>query len=309
MRNFSDFIQRHELLDFPLNGAKFTWSNNQTRLVMSRIDPVLSREWKERFPIISQKALPRIESDHNPIILELSSFSRGSCPFRFDLDLLEIPRFAKNVKQWWDEIEIRGWKGYILCQKLKGLKSKIKEWQKTFDDESRQRRDTILATLASLELKEEEGPLLEEDKMLHLNLLDENDTILRREEICWRQISRVLWLQAGDMNSKFFHLTVNSRRRTNLINCLKHGDLVVEDPNLIKSLIVDFYSGLYSRTVEWRPKMEGIQFNRISVAQKANLDREFSEEEVEQAIFSMAGDKAPRPDGYPMGFFSTSGKS
>ncbi|XP_077210531.1 uncharacterized protein LOC143846006 [Tasmannia lanceolata] len=141
MRNFSAIIQDNELIDLPLNGARFTWSNNQDRLVMSRIDRVLvTREWEECFPLISQKAFPRTVSDHNAVVLEIYTFSGGARPFRFDLDLLEITGFEDKIKQWWEDIEVGGWKGYILCQKLKGLKIKIREWQKTADEETNQGR-------------------------------------------------------------------------------------------------------------------------------------------------------------------------
>lgn len=41
MTRFSDFINANKLLDLPLMGRRFTWSNNQERVVMSRINRFL----------------------------------------------------------------------------------------------------------------------------------------------------------------------------------------------------------------------------------------------------------------------------
>lgn len=38
MRLFDEFINEHELVDPPLQGAKFTWTNNQVKAAMSRLD-------------------------------------------------------------------------------------------------------------------------------------------------------------------------------------------------------------------------------------------------------------------------------
>ncbi|XP_077221629.1 uncharacterized protein LOC143855396 [Tasmannia lanceolata] len=82
MRKLSDFILEHELVELPLEGARYTWTNNQDRLVLRRLDRVLiSMEWEEHFQLISQRALPRPIYDHNPILIEMSEFSGGPQPF------------------------------------------------------------------------------------------------------------------------------------------------------------------------------------------------------------------------------------
>jgi hypothetical protein len=50
MEEFSDFIFMQNLVDLPLEGGQFIWSNNQEDQIWSRIDRFLvSPEWEERF--------------------------------------------------------------------------------------------------------------------------------------------------------------------------------------------------------------------------------------------------------------------
>lgn len=70
MEKFFDFINATELVDLPLTGSKYTWSNNQERVAMTRIDRFLiSTEWEEHFAGVIQTALPRGLSNHRPIKL------------------------------------------------------------------------------------------------------------------------------------------------------------------------------------------------------------------------------------------------
>jgi hypothetical protein len=58
MEELSEFIHGQSLVDISLQGGQFTWSNNQ---VWSKIDRfLLSPEWEEHFPDVSQSHLPRL---------------------------------------------------------------------------------------------------------------------------------------------------------------------------------------------------------------------------------------------------------
>ena len=85
MLDFSDFISEHNLIDFPLEGGTFTWSNSRAVALRSRLDKfLLSSDLEEHFPNIRKKRLHRLLSNHFPVLLEGGNFHRGSRPFRFE---------------------------------------------------------------------------------------------------------------------------------------------------------------------------------------------------------------------------------
>ena len=72
------------LRDFPLAGGPFTWMGGLNSQVASRLDRFLILDqWEDHFFAITQFALPRLVSDHSPIVLEAGGFSSGKKPLLF----------------------------------------------------------------------------------------------------------------------------------------------------------------------------------------------------------------------------------
>ena len=98
MEKFSEFIEDLKLIDLPLEGGSYTWSSGTDQSSMSRIERVLvSHEWKQHFPNVFQRILPRIFSDHFPILLEAGGMARGKSPFRFENMWLKMDGFVDRV--------------------------------------------------------------------------------------------------------------------------------------------------------------------------------------------------------------------
>lgn len=69
MKDLLDFGNRMELLDLPMLGRKFTWTNFQDHAVHSRLDRFLiSQQWLSKFRVL-QWGIHRPISDHCPIVL------------------------------------------------------------------------------------------------------------------------------------------------------------------------------------------------------------------------------------------------
>jgi endonuclease/exonuclease/phosphatase family metal-dependent hydrolase len=82
MDEFSSFIFDQGLLDIPLVGGQYTWSNNHC---WSRIDRfLLSLVWEEKFPDVVQRRLLCLLSDHSPILLDYRERKRRGGYFKFE---------------------------------------------------------------------------------------------------------------------------------------------------------------------------------------------------------------------------------
>ena len=58
MREFSNFILEHGLIDLPLHGGSFTWSSLREVASKARLDRFLfSVDWEDRFPTVSQRRM------------------------------------------------------------------------------------------------------------------------------------------------------------------------------------------------------------------------------------------------------------
>jgi len=78
-RVFAFFMQKHQIIDPPLSNRLFTWRNATGKVRLDRF--LFTSDWDDIFPTAIQTAKPSLISDHNPIILQLSS--RMSRPFMF----------------------------------------------------------------------------------------------------------------------------------------------------------------------------------------------------------------------------------
>ena len=140
------------------------------------------------------------------------------------------------------------------------------------------------------------------------NLQRQWEERLKQEELLWRQKSRVKWLKQGERNTSFFHKSTIQHRAHNRILSLKKadGDQVYKREH-IGSELNSFFTSLLSDPIQDRTRaineiIAAIP-NLVTEEQNSLLLREFTEQEIEETIFNMASNKAPRPDSFTIEFF------
>lgn len=127
---FRDFLAESGLIDLPLVGRKFTWYKPDGS-AMSRLDKFLiSEEWLSTWSNLSQWGLKRSVLDHCAAVLKEKEINWGLKPFRVMKCWEDMEGYENFVKEAWKEIEVDGWKCYILKEKLKIIKNKLKGWNK-----------------------------------------------------------------------------------------------------------------------------------------------------------------------------------
>ena len=154
-----------------------------------------------------------------------------------------------------------------------------------------------------MDVKEGELGLSEVELGERAVLRSQIQNLLSLEEVSWRQKLRMLCIKEGDNNTKFFHEVANSRRRYNHISMLEMNGVIYEDESKKADQAVQFYKNLYKETEEWRPFVEGLEFDQIEGLEKDWLDWRFEQEKVLRVVKELEGDKAPSPNGFSLAFF------
>ncbi|XP_028061534.1 uncharacterized protein LOC114264968 [Camellia sinensis] len=176
MKELNEFIDKCEVVDLPLLDRKFTWCNSTDGEKWSRIDRVLvDPSWHEVFNLKLWR-LPRVVSDHCPLLLMEDERDWGPKPFRVLNAWLLHREFQAFVEKNWNKANVVGWAGYILCNKLKTLNIRLKKWNvEIFGN--------VINKLKSAEADLHQFDLLAEDRGLN-----ESEKVRRRDfrEKVWR---------------------------------------------------------------------------------------------------------------------------
>ncbi|RVX20674.1 hypothetical protein CK203_002428 [Vitis vinifera] len=97
----------------------------------------------------------------------------------------------------------------------------------------------------------------------------------------------------------------NAHRRRNFLEKLKVNGVLLVGKSGIEEGVAGAFQLMLSEMGEWRPSIEGLVFNSLSLADSAALEFPFSEEEVFSALSSLCGDNAPSPDGFTLALWQS----
>jgi len=153
MNFFNAFKRNVELEDKNVFGRRFTWYH-LNGISMSRIDHVLiSDEWSRCWGDSALWVLPRDVLDHCPLVLKVGGWDWGPKPFRFNNYWLDNRRFKSTVEESWRGHNLNGWMGFILKEKLKRLKIRLKDWNKEEYGGMEDRVSSLIEEIAELDAR------------------------------------------------------------------------------------------------------------------------------------------------------------
>lgn len=124
---------------------------------MSKLDRFLiSVEWNEIFDPVFVHALPRVGSDHIPIMTKGGEILThlGLLLFKFQNMWLLHPGFVELVKGWWEGFDVSGPLGQRFRLKLKGLRDVLKGWNKEVFGDIEKKKKSCLDVIQRLDRKE-----------------------------------------------------------------------------------------------------------------------------------------------------------
>jgi hypothetical protein len=145
------------------------------------------------------------------------------------------------------------------------------------------------------------GVVMKELEVLKLKM----DELLYREEIMWLQRSIVALLREGDRNTKFFHKKAAGRAKKNKIKHLRKEDgQYTKDRKEMCDMASTFFQQLYRADPLVCPQ-ELLQLVQPMVMVNLNDDlcKEYSNQEIADALFQTGPIKVSLPNGFPAHFF------
>jgi hypothetical protein len=134
---------------------------------------------------------------------------------------------------------------------------------------------------------------------------DQMNEVLYREEMLWLQRSRIDWLREGDRNTKFFHHKAVWRARKNKIMKLCDDNGIVNTvPTDMQRMATSYFKFMYTRdpSIDHEGITDLVQ-HKVTQDMNELLCKDFSNEEISDALFQIGPIKAPGPAGFPARFY------
>jgi hypothetical protein len=309
IEEFQQWTDAFNLLHLQTRGAEFTWSNGRggNRYTEKRLDrAVCNQAWLNSCCSSSVTALTRVSSDHFPLLLDLQVTSNSfASQFKFQRMWTLHDDCDKIVSDCWSNSGVVGCSMYILTQKLKMLKEKLKVWNKTCFGNV---HDNVTSPEAKLHQIQQDiqnhghtDALLLEEKIV-ANLLED---ALNKQEIFWQERARLNWHLEGDRNTKFFHRIAKIKSSTKSITSLHDGEHVLTDNTQIAEHVISYYNHLFCTNTVLQESLlaEEVIPNLVTPDINSVMTMLPSSDEIKAAVFGLNKDSAPGPDGFGAFFF------
>jgi hypothetical protein len=240
---FNDTINSMELLELPLTGNHYTWSNKRAVPTLARLDRVFHNNALGRvFPSCSLQSLPRPTSDHTPLLASLSTDIPKSNIFRFENAWLLNNSFLPDVLPAWHEINHPDAAG-ALAGRLKSVRAATKVWNR------RNRAPPTIIQNCKFIIQLFDS--LEEDRCLSnaeiqvRQLSSERLALeLKKKAAYWKQRGKFRAMREGDSNTAFFQAQANGRMRRNKIRSIEVDGVLVTNHNGKVQALNDYFKAI-----------------------------------------------------------------
>lgn len=129
---------------------------------------------------------------------------------------MEDTSYEAKIQSTWARRH-RGTTMFRVALKIKECKKHLGEWSCCSFGSLKRQIELKRRQLHAAEADAQNGG----DMLAVRTLRNDLNSLLKKEEMMWRQRLRAVWLKEGDRNMKFFHGCASQRRRRNTINVLR----------------------------------------------------------------------------------------
>lgn len=222
--------------------------------------------------------------------------------FHFVQFWLRDHSFYGVVESAWN-VPIRGDPRFWVFQKLRATKKALQIWNKNFFGHIQSSINQLKEEISSRLVLPPTADNIAIVKSLNVAL----DEQLQREEIFWKQKSRVEWLVSSDLNTRYFHASTVTKRCRNHIVWLQNSEgRWITSRTMLGNYLVEFYQALYSSSAPVSPEdFDGLIQPCISEEENASLCATPSSSKFFAALRKMNPYRAPGPNDMTPLFFTS----
>jgi hypothetical protein len=138
----------------------------------------------------------------------------------------------------------------------------------------------------------------------YLELQHNHARFLVQDEAYWRQRAKMHWLKEGDLNTKFFHMSTNARRKVKKVEKLVSDEnVVVTTQEGLCEVAKNYFDSLFKASDGIHDLVLSIVQPKVSTEDNECLTAPISKEEIHTALMQMHPNKSPGPDGFNPAFY------
>ena len=222
---------------------------------------------------------------------------------------LTDPTFPSPVEDNWHASELIPSASSSFSRfprRLDALTENICSWNKTHFGNVFHRKNRLVAKLRGIQVALARKPSTYL-YLLESQLTQEYNIVLHQEYLYWHLKSRIMWLNYGDANTKYFHIKTIQHRSHLRVITLKDGTRLWLTGEPLTHHIHTAFKTLFLASSQYRcftPGNERLYYpNSPFLTQAQVLTRIPQPDEILQTLQALPPLKVPGPDGYHARFF------
>ncbi|KAL3697678.1 hypothetical protein R1sor_011754 [Riccia sorocarpa] len=335
LAHWNTFVETYDLQDTftPTDGIKFTWDNKRLDL-LQQLQPLNSQADSARVlkcldRIYSDASLLRTSysseiwsgselSDHLPYVavLQIGPIIRHKkSSYGMNVDALQDHTLQQNLtqlwKQWQRKHEVAGTPALLTLKScIKRAAKYCQLWGKKMAAKRKEKHTRLSLKVQGLSLQLQADPT----NIFTQLKLDEARTELNAwesEKARWiqRHLDR-RWEDDGERSSKLFFNSIKARKKPTLIHAIQDPDGILHsDSDKVLEIAAQYFENILQEPPSADQNQTAAEEllhhvrAQVSPADRENLQKLFTSEELHVAAKLLGKHKCPGPDGIPLEFY------